>query len=736
MGVEKAITEENSSTSALLASLMKKARLQLPEKECRRIEKAFYFAGEAHADQLRKTGEPFIEHPLNVAHILLDLHLDAPSVIAGLLHDVVEDTKITLEEIKKEFGAVTANLVNGMTKLSKIRFKSDYHEESENMRKMVISMGRDVRVIVIKLADRLHNMRTLAPLSESRKLRISKETLNIYAPLAGRLGLNSIKVELEDLSFKYIYPEVYSSIFKQFEQETPQREKYIKNVIHFLTKDLSKKTKIKFKITGRTKNMYSIYRKMKLQNVDYSEVYDIIAFRICTEKVRECYEILGWVHSLWKPISERFKDFIAIPKANNYQSLHTTVIGPGGKRVEIQIRTYDMHKIAESGVAVHWKYKEESFLKNTTIQRDTFEKFSWLKDLVDLHTQSKHSNEFLESIKNNLFESEIYVFTPKGEVKEFRSGATPIDFAYAVHTDLGGRLKTAKVNGRIVPLKHQLKSGDVVEVASSSKSRPSREWLKYCVTSKARSKIRSYVNEEERRWAVQMGLKLLDKDLKKAEMTVEKFLEKTQCRKMMKNMGLNTPEDLYSQIGYGKIDSKNFIQKVLGVHLEKTLETTTAVRPVKKKKRSTSPITVEGMGHVKVCHAQCCNPLPGEDIVGYISLERGIVIHRCECDKLNKLDSERFVHVDWRPAEAGGGSHKTAIKVLLHDHPGALKQVSDVFAGQGINILNLKAQTVRGVKASLIIDIEVQDIEHLRRTVRALQKLKIVYSVSRMNTPK
>ena len=625
-----------------------------------------------------------------------------------------------------------------MTKLSKIRFQSIYHEESENMRKMVVSMGRDVRVIVIKLADRLHNMRTLAPLSESRKLRIAKETLNIYAPLAGRFGLNSIKVELEDLSFKYIYPEVYSSIFMQFEKETKEREKYIKNVIHFLTKDLSKKTKIKFKIMGRTKNMYSIYRKMKLQNVDYSEVYDIIAFRVCTEKVRECYEILGWIHSLWKPISERFKDFIAIPKANNYQSLHTTVIGPGGKRVEIQIRTYDMHKIAESGVAVHWKYKEESFLKNTTIQRDTFEKFSWLKDLVDLHTQSKHSNEFLESIKNNLFESEIYVFTPKGEVKEFRLGATPIDFAYAVHTDLGSRLKTAKVNGRIVPLKYELKSGDVVEVASSSKSHPSREWLKYCVTSKARSKIRSYVNEEERRWASQMGMKLLDKDLKKAEMTIEKFLEKPQCRKMMKNMGLNTPDDIYSQIGYGKIDSKNFIQKVLGLPLERgSIEAETAPSrktETKRKKRSSSPITVEGMGHVKVCHAKCCNPLPGEDIVGYISLERGIVIHHCECEKLNNLDSERFVHVDWRPA-GDKDSYKTAIKVLLHDHPGALKQVSDVFAGQGINILNLQAQTTRGVKATLIIDIEVRDVEHLRKTVRALQKLKIVYSVSRMNTP-
>ena len=722
----KSVEKEEISIYPELSSLKNKIQKYVSPKECSLIEKAYSFSKKAHANQYRKTGVPFIEHPLEVAHILADLHLDVYSVITGLLHDVVEDTEITLEEIKKEFGVTVAEIVDGLTKLSQIQFKSDYQKESENIRKMLVSMSKDVRVILVKLADRLHNMRTLAPLAENRRLRIARETLNIYAPLAGRLGLNPIKIELEDLAFKYIYPEVYSSIFQQFEKEKPEREKYIQNVIRFLTRDLSKKTRVQFEISGRTKNMYSIYRKMQIQKVEYNQVYDIIAFRICVNKIHECYEILGWIHSLWKPIPGRFKDFIAIPKANSYQSLHTTVIGPEGKRVEIQIRTFDMHKVAESGVAVHWKYKEESALSNTTIQKNTIEKFSWLQDLVSLHSQTQHSNEFLENVKQDLFESEIYVFTPKGDVKEFAVGATPIDFAFALHTDLGLKLKSAKVNDCIVPIKQPLKNGDVVEISTSKTSAPKREWLSHCVTSKARSKIRSYVREEERNLSIQMGMKLMEKDLKAVHLKAEKFFEKQDCKKIMVNMGLNTMNDVYSQIGYGKIIAKNFIRKVIG----KNLTAPDLTFPVRKKtKQQDSSIIVEGMGNVVVHLAKCCTPLPGEDIMGYISMDRGIVVHRCECKMLLQLNSDRFVEVDWK--RRGQEKHQAALTIIVQNHSGVLKEVSHVFTEKGVNILDVNTQAFGHLKAQLFFRIEIEDIHHLRGVVRALEDLKIVHNVSR-----
>ncbi len=723
------VSVSNTIDSSRLNPLINRTNGYLSPEEHNLIKKAFLLSDKAHQGQLRKTGEPFIEHPLEVAMILADLHLDAYSIVTGLLHDVVEDTSITLQEIKKDFGKSVAFLVDGVTKLSQIKFKSNYEKESENIRKMFVSMGKDVRVILVKLADRLHNMRTLAPLNEERQLRISQETLNIYAPLAGRLGLHSIKMELEDLSFKYIYPEVYSSIFQQFEEETEDRNKYIKDVILFLTDELSKKTKVKFEIKGRTKNMYSIYKKMQNQKISYAEVYDIIAFRICTEKMHECYEILGWVHSLWKPIPGRFKDLIAIPKANNYQSLHTTVIGPQGKKLEIQIRTYDMHYIAEKGVAAHWQYKDEAFLKNVKVQTQTLKKFSWLQDLVALHRQAQHSNVFLESVKEDLFESDIYVFTPKGDVKEFSSGATPIDFAYAVHTDIGNKLKEAKVNGRIVPLKYKLQNGDVIEVSTSEKNHPVREWLNCCITSKARSRVRSYIKDEERKMAIQVGQKLLDKDLKKVDMSLERFLKKTECKKAMVSMGLNTHEDVYAQIGYGKVITQNFIQKVLGQDL--VIPKVSGARK-KSKKNQDSPIEVEGMGNVMVQLAKCCSPLPGEDILGYISVERGIVIHRRECKQLTNLDPERYVEVSWRTK--GELKHAVYIKIFVYDETGTLNNISNVFSEKSINILELTSQSKEDVlKADIFVSFEVRDIEELRSIIRCLEQIKNVVSVSRLS---
>ena len=723
------VSVQKNIDSSKLNPLIQRTRGYLSSEEQSLIKKAFYLSDQSHQGQFRKTGEPFIEHPLEVAMILAELNLDAYSIVTALLHDVVEDTPITLQEIKKDFGKSVAFLVDGVTKLSQIKFKSNYEKESENIRKMFVSMGKDVRVILVKLADRLHNMRTLAPLSEERKLRISHETLNIYAPLAGRLGLHSIKTELEDLAFKSIYPEVYSSIFQQFEEETRQRNKYIKDVIAFLTEELSKKTKVKFEIKGRTKNMYSIYKKMQNQKISYAEVYDIIAFRICVDKMHECYEVLGWVHSLWKPIPGRFKDFIALPKANNYQSLHTTVIGPQGKKLEIQIRTYDMHYIAEKGVAAHWQYKDEAFLKNVKVQTQTLKKFSWLQDLVALHRQAQHSNVFLESVKADLFESDIYVFTPKGDVKEFSSGATPIDFAYAVHTDIGNKLKEAKVNGRIVPLKYKLQNGDVIEVSTSDKNHPVGEWLNYCTTSKARSRIRHYIKDEERNMAIQLGQKLLDKELKKVDFSLDRFLKLPECKKTMMSMGLNTHEDVYAQIGYGKIITRNFIQKVLGSEL--IVSKVSGVRK-KPRKKQDSPIEVEGMGSVMVQLAKCCSPLPGEDILGYISVERGIVVHRHECQQLKNLNHERYVDVSWRVKEEF--RRIVYVKLSVYDETGTLNNISNVFAEKNINILELNS-VLRGddLKADVFVSFEVRDIEELRSIIRCLQQIKNVVSVSRSN---
>ena len=703
----------------------------IPAEERDLVGKAYEIAQKAHVDQTRKTGEAFIEHPIAVAHILADLQMDISTILTGILHDVVEDTYLTLEEVQKEFGSGVSFLVDGVTKLSQMKFKNNYDKESENIRKMFISMGQDVRVILVKLADRLHNMRTLAPMPEDKQLRISKETLNIYAPLAGRLGLHFIKIELEDLSFKYAYPEAYQSLFQQFEKEKPEREKYIQRVIDFLNKSLSEKTSVKFEIKGRSKNMYSIYRKMQNQNIGYEEVHDVIAFRLCVDKLHECYEILGWIHSLWKPIPGRFKDFIAMPKSNNYQSLHTTVVGPQGKKIEIQIRTYIMHQLAEKGVAAHWQYKENTSSKKS-IQKETIQKFNWLQDLVDLHRQAKHSNDFLESVKNDLFESDIYVFTPKGEVKEFTLGSTPIDFAYAVHTDLGNKLKGALVGGRIVPLKYKLKNGDVVEVITSEKSHPVREWLDYCMTSKARSRIRMYLNEEEKKEAQQIGAKILEKDLKDFNLTVDKFFAHPNFKKQIQQMGFNLNEEVFVQIGKGKIISKKFISKILNIDPKpKKL----IARLKKTISKSDSPIEVEGMGNVMVHLAHCCNPVRGDEILGYISIERGIVIHRRKCKQLQNLDSDRYVDVSWRASVTPQDlKHSVSIRISARDYLGAANDITTVMTDRNINILELKAQADELSKATFIITIAVKDVQELRKTIQSIERLKNVFHVSRIAT--
>jgi len=485
-----------------------------PTADLNVVHKAYRLAEKAHTGQYRKDGSPFFFHPLYVASILADLKLDLYTIVTGLLHDVVEDTSVSLDFIREQFNETVAFLVDGVSKVSQIDFKNTQKKDSENMRKMIVAMACDVRVILVKLADRLHNMRTLIHLPREKRLKVAQETLDIYAPLASRLGIHPIKVELEDLAFQHSDTEAYRSLVEKMDSEKKEMNQYISEVIQILKREIIDQMNLEAKITGRPKNLYSIYQKMITQNVDYSQVYDILAFRICLSKIEECYKVLGLIHSLWKPIPGRFKDYIAIPKQNSYQSLHTTVLGEKGKRIEVQIRTHEMHLLAERGIAAHWKYKTESWQNKEAMDRNTLKQFNWLQDLVSLHQQNANSGEFLESVKMDLFDSDIYIFTPGGDVKEFTKGATTVDFAYCIHTDLGHRITGARVNSRLVPLKHKLKNGDTVEVITWKNQTPSEEWLKFCVTSKAKSKIKSFLKMESRKQAPEVRQRIIENELR------------------------------------------------------------------------------------------------------------------------------------------------------------------------------------------------------------------------------
>ena len=530
-----------------------------PGADLEPIRKAYAYSERAHEGQIRRSGDPYITHPLGVSSILAGWHLDASTIITGLLHDTVEDTSVTLVDVEREFGAVVARLVDGVTKISLMTFRNTHEKQGENIRKMIVAMGKDVRVVLVKLADRLHNMRSLAHMPPDKQLRIARETLDIYAPLASRLGINSLKIELEDLSFRYAYPDAYYSLAGQVARKKREREQYIADVKKILSDELEKRTRVKFEVQGRPKHLWSIFKKMQSRNIDYEQVYDVLAFRVNVHSLSECYEVLGMVHSLWKPIPGRFKDFIAMPKNNNYQSLHTTVMGPQAERIEIQIRTFEMHLIAERGIAAHWSYKEGD---DDQVDEAALRKFNGLRELIKEHQQTASGDEFLENIKADLFDSEIYVFTPKGDVKEFPEGATPIDFAYAVHTDVGNHLQAARVNGRMVSLKHALHNGDTVEVITSKTQSPSKDWLKYCVTTRAKSKIRSYVQLEARKRAVIIGREMMEKALRKTGTSVARAFERPEFAKFARDHGCVTEEEILVRVGFGALTPETVLQEL------------------------------------------------------------------------------------------------------------------------------------------------------------------------------
>jgi guanosine-3',5'-bis(diphosphate) 3'-pyrophosphohydrolase len=553
----EALTVEGLSHKPVktLEDLLTRIRTYFPNGDLKVIEKAYYFSENAHEGQIRRSGEPYISHPLSVAGILADLHLDLDTIATGLLHDTVEDTTATMVDIKREFGDAIAYLVDGVTKINQIKFRNSHEKQGENIRKMIVAMGKDVRVVLVKLADRLHNMRTLNYMPFEKQERIALETLEIYCPLAGRMGISSLKIELEELCFRYYRPDMYYRLVQKVKKTEAEQNRYIDDVRGMIVKELTK-AGFKFEVYGRSKHLWSIYRKMQSRSIEYEQVYDVLAFRLIVSSVSECYATVGLIHSLWKPIPGRFKDFIAMPKANNYRSLHTTVVGPGGDRIEIQIRTEEMHLIAERGIAAHWKYKERG-----KVEDETFQQANWLRDLVNWHQQVRTPEEFLDTVKTDLFETEIYVFTPNGDVREFPDGSTPVDFAYAVHTELGNQCVGARVNGKMVPLKYNLQNGDTVEVITSKTQMPSKDWLKFVVTNKAKAKIRQFVKEEQRRRSIMLGKELVDKEFRKFGMAASKHLKGAEFDSFLSDNALSDVDDMYVKIGYGKLEPRHLIDR-------------------------------------------------------------------------------------------------------------------------------------------------------------------------------
>ena len=717
--------------------LLAKIRAYHPTAPLEIVEKAYLFSEKAHEGQTRRSGEPYISHPLSVAGILADLKLDLDTIMTGLLHDTVEDTNVTLDDIKNEFGETVAYLVDGVTKIGQMNFRNSFEKQGENIRKMIVSMGKDVRVVLVKLADRLHNMRTLNHMPYEKQARIANETLEIYCPLAGRIGISALKIELEDLCFRYSYPDKYYELVQLIEKTEGDTDRYIEEVKRNVSEVLAKSNIQQYKIYGRSKHLWSVYRKMTSRNLDYDQIYDVLAFRIIVGNVVECYEVLGYIHSIWKPIPGRFKDFIAMPKSNNYQSLHTTVIGPGGDRIEIQIRTTEMHLIAEKGIAAHWNYKERGSLSGDKLQQA-----NWLRELVSLHQQADSSDEFLETVKTDLMEKDIYVFTPRGDVKELPEGSTPVDLAYAIHTNLGNTCTGARVNGRMVPLKHALQNGDRVEIITLKTQVPSKDWLKFVVTNKAKSKVRQFVKEEQRRNALAIGKDIVEKEFRKFGMAASKYLKGDIFDKYIRESGVVDADDLFVKVGYGKTEARHLINALVPENVERAAEEKASdtsfmekvVKSAKNKKRKTnSLVSVDDMDDVLVHFAKCCSPIPGDPISGFISRGKGIMIHRSDCHKVFELDQMRRVNVAWTTKSAAiGQERQVRLEVIGQDVPGLLKLMSEAFSAQGINIESAQIRTTRDKKAVCVFEISVKDVTQLTNSILALQKIKGIIGVKRV----
>ncbi len=692
------------------------------------IDRAYIFSARVHDGQVRLSGEPYLSHPLEVAGILADMKLDAVSIAAGLLHDVIEDTHANSEEINEIFGEEVTHIVNGVTKLGKLPFDSNSQaRQAESLRKMFLAMADDIRVIMIKMADRLHNMRTLKFHSDRKRMEIAQETLDIYAPIAGRLGIYWIKKEFEDASFKYLQPEEYSEIKSLINKDKEEGEKYIETVKRFITEKMDENN-LACEILGRYKYYYSIYQKMLSQDLEFEEVYDIIAFRIILDNIPRCYEALGLIHSLWKPVPKKFKDYIGVPKPNMYQSLHTTVIGPYGERIEIQLRTWEMDKVAKSGIAAHWGYKE-----GYRFDEKMSKKFSWIQNLVENQENFKDPNEFLENVRIDLFPDEVYVYTPRGEVKSVPKGATPVDFAYMIHTEVGNQCAGAKVNGRIAPLQYELKTGDTVEIITSKKGHPSKDWLNFVKTIKARSRIRQWIKIQEKGRSITLGREMCEKAFRKYRLNFNTLLKSEEMKQVVENFGFKQVDDLIASVGYGKITPLQIIRKVVPKEeADKDHESifNKLISRVRKKKIK-SGVMVKGLDDILVKFGKCCRPVPGDTITGYITRGYGVTVHRTNCVNALKMSPERQIDVEW--SVEVGETYPVKIRVRSYDRVGMLADIASNISKNGANIISANTESRGGKIVESFFTIAVNDIKHLNRVLSDIRKVKNIQEIKRID---
>ncbi len=734
--------KEQKLLTAKFKELLAKVAENRPKDDPEIIRKAYEFSLKHHQGQTRASGEPYLVHPLEVAVVLADMKLDSTAIAAGLLHDAIEDTEVTHEDVRREFGDQVVHIVEGVTKIDKIDFASREERQAENVRKMVLAMVDDIRVVLIKLADRLHNMRTLQHLPEERRQNVAKETLEIYAPLAHRLGMGKVRGELEDLSFRYVDPIGYQQVHETVESRRKTGEAFLAKVIKVLQQKL-RENGVEARVDSRIKRLYSIHQKLLRQRITVDQVYDLLAVRIITKSIKDCYTVLGSIHQMWRPVPGRIKDFIAMPRPNLYQSLHTTVITEDGHQFEVQIRTEEMHKMAEEGIAAHWKYKDGSPVSAKDEQR-----LSWLRQVVEWQQDVKDPSEFLSSLKVDLYPEEVYCFTPMGKVVILPRDASAIDFAYSVHTEVGHTCVGAKVNGRIVPLRNKLRNGDVVEIMTQPGHNPSRDWLGFAKSTRARNKIRHWLNIHQRERAIEIGKKLIEKQARKYRLAMKDFEDK-ELQKIAKEYGLGSAQDLMAGIGYGKFSARQVLAKLSPGLSEETATTEdapktsstigTVIRRVFGQSADNGAIVVRGYNDLMVYRARCCNPIRGEAIVGYVTRGKGVAVHAASCPNVTNLmyEADRRIAVEWsKPAmmsrNNGKNTYPVKLTVFCDDRSGMLKQLTAVISDDDANIRNIEARTADS-QATIDIVIDIEDVKHLERVISGMRKIPGIHDVQRLN---